>query len=291
MTLRTILCATDFSAPSDRALEHAIALAERSKARLELIHVHEPWIIGMAPELGGDYMALDEQLLASFEERMRERVATLRKRLPNVDGKVMRGFAAHGVVTRADETGADLVVLATTGHSAFAHAIMGSVADRVLRTIQRPLLLVPGDRRDVSLVPRRMIVPTDFSAPAKEALRVAVDLATEIGATVEVIHAFELPPYLLRTPGVADEVRRAIDMHVKDEMSAFTADPSVETRTIEGDPKHVLLGEAVQGAADLIVIGSTGRNALSAMIGGVTDKVVRGSRVPVLVVRGPQGAS
>lgn len=282
--MRLILCAFDFSEASTRALEHAVALAEKTGAKLVLLHVHEPWVLG-APEIGASAMEIDQQIFESFEVRMRERVATLRARLPHVEGTVVRGFAPRWIVAHADALGADLVVMATTGHSEIVHVVLGSVADRVLRTLQRPLLLVPSDGRAVAAIPRRILVPTDFSAPAKAAVRKAIEWSRALGAEVEVIHAYDLAAYALRNPALADDLRRAVAATVSEELASIGDGHPVSARAVESDPPRAILDASEAGGVDLIVMGATGRSALSAMIGGVTDKIVRGSRVPVLVVR------
>ena len=286
--MRTILCASDFSEASGHALEHAVALAEKTGARLVLLHVHEPWTLGVSPELGATYMELDQQIFESSEERMRARVATLRAKLPSVEGRVERGFAPRWIVAHADAIDADLVVMATTGHSELVHVLLGSVADRVARTLHRPLLLVPKDGRAVSAVPRRILVPTDFSAPANAAIRQAIAWSQELGAEVEVIHAYDLAAYVLRSPGLAEDVRHAVATTVRDELAKLADGHPVVARAVESDPQRAILDASEAGGVDLIVMGAPGRSAVSAMIGGVTDKVLRAARVPVLVVRAPK---
>ncbi len=288
--MRTILCASDFSEASARALDHAAALAEKTGARLVLLHVHEPSVLGVSPELGASYLELDQQIFRSSEERMAARVASLRSRLPTVEGSVVRGFAPRWIVAHADAIEADLVVMATTGHSELVHVLLGSVADRVLRQLRRPLLLVPNDGRAVSAVPRRILVPTDFSEPARAAIREAIAWSGELGSEVEVLHAYDLAAYVLRSPGLADDVRRAVASTVDEELAKIADGRAATARAVESDPQRAILDASEAGGVDLIVMGATGRSAVSAMLGGVTDKIVRASRVPVLVVRAPQDA-
>ena len=140
---------------------------------------------------------------------------------------------------------------------------------------------------------RRILVPTDFSAHADEAFRVACTLAREVGAEVILFHVARPPAVvseggkLLANPGKADAANLWDRFH-----SLQPADPKVrvEHEVIVADrPRggHILDVLDKLGC-DLIVMGTHGRTGLEHLLfGSVAEEVVRHARCPVMVVKAP----
>ena len=118
-----ILVATDFSAASDAALTYARSLACQFGASINLVHViDDPFMAGSARE----------QLAASL--------AGHGSSLPASSLDVLAGSAANRIVEHANQTHADLIVMGRYGRSAFGHLLLGSVAEKVVRTATCPVL-------------------------------------------------------------------------------------------------------------------------------------------------------
>jgi nucleotide-binding universal stress UspA family protein len=139
-SLRTVLVAHDFSPHAEAALDLAIDLARPSKARICLLHIFplpmemlSPYEIPMPPALVADVRAAASARLEKALARVRE------AGLPG-EAEVDSGPIAETLVARAAATGADLIVLGTRGLSGVKHLLMGSVAERVLRTAPCPVL-------------------------------------------------------------------------------------------------------------------------------------------------------
>jgi len=280
-----ILCPIDFSKLAERALDHAIAWAEHDKCALELVHVIQP-VVYAAPELGPLYSDLDARTARELEDQMRERVKKLRVRVPGVTGHVLRGFPANEITLRAKTSKADLVVMGTSGAGAVARAVLGSVADRVLRSSPAPVLLVPHEGRAVSMIPKRIVAPTDFSPAAKAAVARARALADELGAALDVVHAYELPSVVERDPTLAHALRSAMSVEVHAEHPELVEQPNIRARGMEGPAAATIVRLTEDANADLVLMASSGRGLVSSLLlGGVTDRVVRTSHVPVLVLR------
>jgi nucleotide-binding universal stress UspA family protein len=139
-----ILVPTDFSDTSDAALSYARTLADSLGASLHLVHVFDdPY---------GD--ALVAEMNASVYESMRATEMTqarrrLLRRLPPADRKqfqastaIVTGAPAEAIVDYATDRGMDLIVMGTHGRSGFAHLLLGSVAEQVVRTATCPVLTV-----------------------------------------------------------------------------------------------------------------------------------------------------
>lgn len=140
--------------------------------------------------------------------------------------------------------------------------------------------------------PQKILVPTDFRAPAAAALEYAVGLATKLGATVHVVHSYELPlvglpeGVLTITAEMAGRIMDAARSEL-DKIAEVYAKRGVdlETSLEQADPREGVLIAANKVGADLIVMGTHGRVGISrALIGSVAESVVRTSPVPVLTV-------
>ncbi|MDX2169941.1 MAG: universal stress protein [Deltaproteobacteria bacterium] len=143
---KRILVPVDFSDASSLAVTHAVELAGRLGAELILLHVVEPVyypvagdLYGLDPEFGNVYDAVERtarQQLAKLTTRVRARHAATRELL-------VLGTAYRSIVAQAKRLRADLIVMSTHGRSGLSHALLGSVAERVVRLAPCPVLTVP----------------------------------------------------------------------------------------------------------------------------------------------------
>ena len=150
--LERVLAATDFSEPSKVAVRHAIALAKEVGAQLELFHVLpdlevplpiNPADGGLAPAIVRDLEPATLAALDDLAKQLGEGMA--------IETEVWHGPAAATILNRAIETRADLIVVATQGHTGLDRLLLGSVAERVARLAPCPVLVVPAHGR--SLLP------------------------------------------------------------------------------------------------------------------------------------------
>jgi nucleotide-binding universal stress UspA family protein len=283
---RSILCPIDFSKLSDRALEHAVTWAEQQKCSLELIHVLEPPAYAFPGDVSGLAGDLYGDLARELDALMAKRVATVRERVPSATGSVVRGQPYRQVLARADSSRCDLIVMGTNGLGAIARAILGSVADRVLRSATIPVLLVPHEGRAVSIVPKVILAPTDFSLAAQRAVTRTIAFAGEVGATVELLHTYEVPGFVERDAKLAESLRSAQALEVSEAHRDAVSHPGVHPRAREGAPAVTIVAVTEEVSADLVALASTGRGLVSSLLlGGVTDRVARTSHVPILVLR------
>ena len=140
--IKTILVPVDFSSNSKRALDYAHTLATRLGASLHLTHVCE------VPALGSgsmDAYAIAytnwSQQLGDEAERELVRMVPALAGVP-VSTEVLFGNPARAIVTAATNRKTDLIVMGTHGHGPLMHALMGNVAERVVRTAPCPVLTV-----------------------------------------------------------------------------------------------------------------------------------------------------
>jgi nucleotide-binding universal stress UspA family protein len=142
MRIRHILVPTDFSDGSTQAFETALEMAQDSGARITLFHVHHlpasvfpDVILPLAPDLMRNVEHSAELVL----EKWRERALGF-----GVEADMRTAFGAtHDEICHiADELGVDLIVIGTHGRGGLAHALLGSVAEKVVRKAPCPVLTV-----------------------------------------------------------------------------------------------------------------------------------------------------
>ncbi len=141
----------------------------------------------------------------------------------------------------------------------------------------------------------RIVVATDGSAAATEAVEMAADLAAEHGSELTVVHV--MPAYDVVAPSVGS-VGTAFpheptlrDPLVLEDAAATAARKGVvaETSLLAGSPAESIVEYGDSHAADLIVVGSRGHGAVaSALLGSVSLGVLRSAKRPVLIVHGAQ---
>lgn len=140
--IRRILCPVDFSATSRHALDAAIDLAKQLDAQLELAHVYQvpAYLLpeGAIPPSADFSERVTEELRKQLDE-LAERV---RVEGVSVDAELLQGIPHRAIVERAAQLPADLVVMGTHGRTGLEHLLLGSVAERVVRTCDTPVLTV-----------------------------------------------------------------------------------------------------------------------------------------------------
>jgi nucleotide-binding universal stress UspA family protein len=146
---------------------------------------------------------------------------------------------------------------------------------------------------------RRILVPTDFSAPSRSAIAFARNLASRLGASLHLIHVLDDP---FVTGAFAPEVYVPPPADLRDRWIAgaeellgaqLTADEHALFRSTQevvfGPPARAIADYAATHDIDLIVMGTHGRGAVAHLfIGSVAERVVRTAPCPVLTVREPQ---
>ncbi|MFI5183573.1 MAG: universal stress protein, partial [Vicinamibacteria bacterium] len=179
----------------------------------------------------------------------------------------------------------DLTVMATHGREGLAHALLGSVTERVVQRSFRPVLCVREPDHGGALPFRRILVPTDLSLASRFAFPMAALLARTFGAEVVGLHVAPtatlatlsgIPPVDL--PMVPTEASLWSFLH-----SDFDG-IDVVAQVHEGTAWDRICHTARVEKADLIVMSTRGHNSLGdRIVGSNTERVVRHAACPVLV--------
>lgn len=140
--IKSILVPLDFSAPSQKALDQAVAFARLFKAKLTLLHVVEPVA---TPDFAASFPLVmeDDQVIGAAREKLERAVAAARIPRTLVEKILVRfGRSFHEITEAARTRKVDLIVIATHGHTGLKHALLGSTTERVVRHAHCPVLVV-----------------------------------------------------------------------------------------------------------------------------------------------------
>ena len=134
-----ILVPIDFGEPSQQAVDAAIELAGRFGGQLTLLHVYE---IPAYVYSGVTFSTTD--LFAPIEDAAREQLAKalvdVKRKIPGAKAVLRRGPPAPEILAAIAELHPDLVVMGTHGRKGMSHALLGSVAEKVVRLSTAPVL-------------------------------------------------------------------------------------------------------------------------------------------------------
>jgi nucleotide-binding universal stress UspA family protein len=180
--------------------------------------------------------------------------------------------------------GADLLVVGARGAGGFPGLQLGSVSQQVLHHAEVPVAVV---RRAVGADDRpeggRVLVGVDGSPSSRTALRWAVAEAARREATVEVVHAWDVPALIGPVPGATPYAVEILVDTLVDEATAGAPGVTVERRVVHGGAAAALL-DAAQGAG-LLVLGRRGLGGFGRLLlGSVSGHLARHASCPVVVM-------
>ena len=143
INLKRILTATDFSQPSQVALRYAAALAKAFSAEVILCHVLEkPDFLSSLPPVAEGYFPPNLAEIQEKHARTQCEKALAEAGLAQARVLLLHGSPAHEITSAAAKENSDLIIVGTHGRGAIAHLLLGSVAERVVRSAPCPVLTV-----------------------------------------------------------------------------------------------------------------------------------------------------
>lgn len=148
--MKRICVATDFSKPANRAFQYALVFAGQFKAELHLLHVIED-IIPTVPEPGLAMLPTQEimnSLRKASEDGMKKVLAEHDAKGIAVKQVIREGVPFREVCDYAKKESIDLVIVGTHGRSGLTHLLLGSVAERVVRSAPCPVLTVHSEEHE-----------------------------------------------------------------------------------------------------------------------------------------------
>ncbi len=300
-----ILLATDGSQEASLAAMSAVELARDTNSELHVVTVAEKYpSYEVYRPLSSHSHHLARNLLDEQVKKIERAGGTVK------EAHLKSGTAEREVIELAEEVGAELIVTGTRGRGGIRRALMGSVSTSVVHYAHCSVLVVRGSwgQEEQNHVPGKILLAYDGSTEASAAAGVAAEIANLTGSELHLLHVVPREPYPAPFAYIPDETaeawrtREASLEREGEQARSFVEGQAqrMEARGARIAEAHLSLGrpdkEVVRLAEDLnaglVVMGSRGRGGIGrALMGSVSDSVVRHAHCPVMVVRPRQERS
>lgn len=281
--MKKIMLATDFSERSDRALRRATLLARQFGGTLSIVHVVD-----------------DDQprrIVDSERDVASELLRELRNTVQKVDGissetRVMLADPFAGIARAAEEEAPDLLVIGSHRRQALRDVFVGTTAERTIRSVDCPVLMVNAPPVGPY---RHVMLTTDMSEGAENAVRACVALGIVSQADVSFLYVYDAPATrLAMSHTVPSDDREAYREEQRKEAAKILAQ-FVKRTGMRSSRQLVRFGlratadeilEATrEEETNLIVLGTEGRSGVAKFfLGSVAEAVLRSADRDVLAV-------
>ncbi len=298
MPITKIIVPLDGSPLAQRVLPYSRSLALRLEVPVELLHVIDP--VSLMPSVVAKSPLYDDVLSVERQKTIDylKKVARFFLDSLAVGWSVEIGDPAEGIIRKAASQSGSLIAMATHGRSGVQRWLLGSVADKVLRMAANPLFLVRAKEmkiaEEVSL--KKVVVPLDGSPLAEKALPYIVELAKKMNLEVLLIRVWGLPATTYfgsadyETPDlkrIAEEITAEAKSYLERKAEQLKREglATVSQVLLPGNAAQEIINFARQTPDSLVAMCTHGRSGLRRLVpGSITDRVVRHSGDPVLVV-------
>jgi nucleotide-binding universal stress UspA family protein len=298
---KTILACTDFSPASDAAVRRAAALAVEHDARLTLLHVLVPsrWqdalhTVRRIAERKDIAIPGPEQAHRVALDRLQRTARALAPDVASTAFEAAEGRPAAEIVRVAHASVADLVVVGAHGAHPVPALLMGTTAQKLLRSAPCPVLVV---RRQPPSAYRTVLAPTDLSAASLAAARAVCALLPR--AVFHVAHAYELPyegmlAYAATDEAATQHYRDEAESQLRAELDDFIGRAGFAPGRAIAHVRHgyppARIDEWTRATgADLVAVAAHGKSAVEALfLGSVSLHVALAATCDVLLVRGAE---
>jgi nucleotide-binding universal stress UspA family protein len=296
-----MLVPLDGSRLAENVLPYARALARAFDLRVELLSVVDSIDFARTTN-AGHVRDFDPLIEAAMQEGKRYLEGIARSfGGTKVSNTVEQGVADKIIIENAGGDKDTLIAMATRGRSGIHRWLMGSVAEKVLRGATNPLLLVRGNEEGKSegeAALKSIVVPLDGSKLAEGVLPRAVELAKTLSLAIVLTRAYQIPlsaayagaeaPYIPNQDALLNLVREEVSAYLETKVNELNQNgvEKVSSVLLVGSGADEIIDLARSTPDNLIAMCTHGRSGVKRwVLGSVTEKVVRHSGDPVLVVR------
>ncbi len=294
--LERILCATDFSEVSKSVVPYGIEMAKKLSAKLYICHIIDLPAISVYGESVFDPISHQQYFIDFARKEMENQVAG-----EDIDWEplISIGQTPDEIARLVVENSIDMAVTSTHGRSGLRRLFLGSVTERLMRTLTCPLLVLPSeDTAEEDQVRRRfpftnILVAYDFSKDSEQAFSTSLSIAQEFESNLHIVHVVEPTAYkdFLKFPGAPGEPLPA-DIHDSLKEGILELVPmeafnwcDIQAEILVGKPYAELVSYAGEKGIDLIALGVRGHGKVEELlVGSTTDRVIRRAPCPVLSV-------
>lgn len=288
-----VLILTDGSRGARTAASHGLSIAKRYGATVHALHV----VNMTAVKVPESAESIPETWVAAGDKatkQVADRAADIG--LP-VMTEVRRGSPADVILDYVDERGIDIIVLGTHGRTVLQKPLLGRVTKSVVRTADVPVLCVPPVDQGIELTNpseiayQSILVPTDGSKAAQNAVDHGLKLARTFDATLHALYVVDRRAYASRPGQTWDDLKTTLEQSGK-QITERVADAAAEsgvsvvTAVRHGVPHQVIHDYADEQGVDLIAMGTHEKSGLAnRVLGSDTERILRLSEVPVLTAK------
>ncbi|RJE75454.1 universal stress protein [Reichenbachiella sp. MSK19-1] len=273
--MKKILVPYDFSPFAESALELALEINEQSNGEITLVHIIE-YPMGDTFHVTGE-VTLDDSMdqlftLQLIKKAKNDLQGILNKHSEqNVTYEVLMGNAFKGIASQIEAYSPDLIVMGTKGATGLAEILVGSNAEKVVRTAKCPVVTVH-QKHQVKAI-NNIVFPTDLDVEAGSVLEKFKDFQHLVGAKIHLLHV-----ETLHDPVSDDMAREALEKLANDHK--LTNFEIHVTRGIETD--QAVMNFAQEMNADMIALAThSHRGLLHLFLGSVAEDIVNHSKMPV----------
>lgn len=307
-----VIVPLDGSELSERSLPYARLVAGALSIPIELVEAFD--VLPPAVRTAGTALAarrMHEAARRQSEDHLERIRAELRGQGYVATATTLHGEPAQAIMHWVGDAPDALVIMSTHGRGGIARWALGSVADKVLHSIPNPMLLIRGDTGKIAAAMelKAVLVPLDGSTLSELSLEHAAIMAAALKSHIVLLRInpdAELYREYLGpaardadaevesdwasiedlTRADADDARMSLDRAVRRLMNECGFPGNVEFRSVESRNVAEAIVAAAAAEQAMLVMTTHGRSGINRLVlGSVTDRVVRHSEVPVLVVR------
>jgi len=285
-----ILFPTDGGDGAAVAFDHVLDTAAAHDATVHLLFVADTTLMSTTRIQGEIIDTLERE----GKDIVTKTAASAEQRDVSTVTEVIQGEPYSTIVEYADSREIDLIVMPTHGRQGLERFLLGSTTERVVRQANVPVLTIqPDEDRTIEYPYQNVLVPTDGSECANQALALGADVANTHGAA---LHLLSVVAFTSLGVDVRSEIRttaleeRANDLVEDAKKFATNAGvDSVSTTVGYGASIHrAILSYLDDHDIDLVVVGTHGRTGFDRyLLGSVTEYLIRTASIPVLTVREP----
>jgi nucleotide-binding universal stress UspA family protein len=269
--LQDILVATDFSKSSDRAIQASVLLAKKFKSRIAIMHVESEENVSEETKI------LIEQSIHNKLVELKEQIS--KEGVSVSDILIESGVVFEKIIQVAQARNVNVIVAGSGSKDKNDNFKLGTTVEKLMRKNQIPLWVVKNE--DVKPI-SKITCPVDFSDASRRALLNAITLAEKLNAELSVLHVF--------IPVVSTSVRISLNIEEENknlrnekvkEFDRFLKEIDFKSvkftkNLLMGMPDIEIFKAIKQQNADLLLMGTTGKNSLSKLLmGSITEKVTR----------------
>jgi nucleotide-binding universal stress UspA family protein len=298
---KKILVPLDGSELAEVALPYAEEIALKINSEVKLLQV--------VPQSYGVYKADGEiyEHVSYIEKEMRILTIKAKDYLDKVAKKLLgkginavtavrTGFAASEVSGLAKETNTDIIIMSTHGRTGISRWAMGSVANKIVRSSERPVILIRAKDTHAEVRQKdildKILVPLDGSKESEAVIPYVEKLATEFTIEVTLLHMLAPDPYIYSAKqfNLIESHKISAKNYIKsvalklEQKGIVTKAMFREVTTGYEADEIIKLADKIQ--ADLVAMTTHGRSGINHWIlGGVADRVLHGGNTPLLLLR------